>query len=67
MIENDHQLQITQTKLKEFEETLAYLCSLPTPTKKKDKLDTDLAKGSLIGFIAEFKEEIAAYLEQTAL
>lgn len=67
MIENDHQLQITQTKLKEFEDTLAYLCSLPTPTKKQNKLDMDLDKGSLIGFIEEFKEEIAAYLEQTAL
>ena len=67
MIENDHQLQITKTKLKEFEDTLAYLCSLPTPTKKDSRLDLDLDKSSLIGFIAEFKEEIAAYLEQTAL
>ncbi len=67
MIENDHQLQITQTKLKQFEETLSYLKTLPAPTDTNSKLDLELDIGSLTGFIEEFKQEIADYLEQTAL
>lgn len=67
MIESDLQLQITQAKLKEFEETLSYLKTLPVPTDVNSELDLELDIGSLTGFIEEFKQEIADYLEQTAL
>lgn len=67
MIESDLQLQITKAKLKEFEETLSYLKKLPVPTDANSKLDLELDIGSLTGFIEEFKQEIADYLEQTAL
>lgn len=67
MIENDHQLHITQTKLKQFEETLAKMKELPAPTTKREALELQLKVGSLTGFIEEFKQEIADYLKQTAL
>jgi hypothetical protein len=67
MIENDKQLEITQTKLREFEETLAQLKKLPMPHDRNGQPDLELDIGALTGFIEEFKQDIAAYLEQTAL
>lgn len=67
MIESDLQLRITYARLKEFEETLAQLQKLPVPSDRNEQLDLELDIGALTGFIAEFKEEIAAYLKQIAL
>lgn len=67
MIENDKELEITRTKLKEFEETLAQLQKLPVPEEPNAKLDFELDIDALTSYIEKFRQEIAEYLGHTAL
>ena len=61
MIQNERQYKITQTKLREFENAIAELKTLPAPTTRNEQLDYQLDFDALTSFVEEFKEEIAEY------
>jgi len=61
MIQNERQYKITLTKLREFEDSIAELKTLPAPTTRNEELDYQLYFDAFTSQIEEFKEEIAAY------
>jgi ribosome-binding protein aMBF1 (putative translation factor) len=61
MIQNERQYKITQTKLREFEDAIAELKTLPAPTTRNEQLDYQLYFNAFTSQIEEFKEEIAEY------